>query len=366
MSLPPPATGSRARELVMRYGWNSTAYQILNPGILHWFDANSSAVVGYVRRQNYLLAAGSPVCSVESLPGVVEGFERFAADQHCRVCYVCAAGRLQELLGQSHRHCTVAVGAEPVWEPRQWAAIIDARRSLRAQLHRAINKGVRIVATEPGDAVSDSEFHRVLTEWIECRGLPPLHFMVEPEVLRGVVEDRVVFAARRHERLVAYLVASPVAARNGYLIEELARSPEAPNGTSELLIDAAMRRFADQGCGFATMGLVALSGDELKHNPPWLRTLMFLARAHANRFYNFRGLERFRAKMRPGWWEPIYFISNEKRFSIRTLYAVGAAFSGISPVRAIWLGVVKGGMQEIRGFGSRMRGTRTPSSIGIE
>jgi hypothetical protein len=26
-----------ARELVMTYGWNTTAYQILNPGLRHWF-----------------------------------------------------------------------------------------------------------------------------------------------------------------------------------------------------------------------------------------------------------------------------------------------------------------------------------------
>ena len=36
-------------------------------------------------------------------------------------------------------------------------------------------------------------------------------------------------------------------------------SPQAPNGTSELLIDAAMKCFADSGATWATMGLVALA-----------------------------------------------------------------------------------------------------------
>ncbi len=73
----------------------------------------------------------------------------------------------------------------------------------------------------------------------------------------------------------------------------------------------------------------------------WLRGLMSIARAHANRFYNFRGLERFRAKMHPANWEPLLRYSNERRFSPQALYAVGGAFSGISPVRAIGLAVVK-------------------------
>jgi lysylphosphatidylglycerol synthetase-like protein (DUF2156 family) len=131
-------------------------------------------------------------------------------------------------------------------------------------------------------------------------------------------------------------------------VEELARSSRAPNGTSELLIDAAMTRFAEAGCTWATMGLVALASGTFKQNPLWLRTLMSMARAHANRFYNFRGLEHFRTKMHPAFWEPIYAISNERRFSPRALYAMGGAFSGISPMRAIGLAVLKGAREELR------------------
>jgi phosphatidylglycerol lysyltransferase len=80
---------------------------------------------------------------------------------------------------------------------------------------------------------------------------------------------------------------------------------------------------------------------------------MFWARAHANRFYNFRGLEAFRAKMRPPFSETIYFISNETAFSPFALYAIGGAFSRISPVRAIAIGVVHGARAEIQRLKTR-------------
>ena len=32
-----PEPVRRARDLVMTHGWNATAYQIVNPGIDHWF-----------------------------------------------------------------------------------------------------------------------------------------------------------------------------------------------------------------------------------------------------------------------------------------------------------------------------------------
>lgn len=346
-----------ARELVMTYGWNTTAYQILNPGLQHWYAPDEPAVVGYTRRQNVLLVAGAPVCAADALATVAAAFERFARNQGCRVCYVCAAERMRAVAAGSRGYSTIVIGAQPVWNPQTWARVIETRRSIRAQLTRARHKGVTIEAMPCAAGRGDAELERVLEEWLGSRGLPPLHFMVEPRTLHGAVADRVLMVARRAGAAVAYLVASPVVARNGFLIEQVARSPRAPNGVSELLIDAAMRRFAADGRAYVTLGLVALSQQAAGArtiNPWWLRLLMTAARAHATRFYNFRGLERFRMKMSPASWETIYAIANERTFSLRTLYAMGEAFSGISPWRALGLGVLRAVGHEAR----RLRGRR--------
>lgn len=342
----PDSDAARARILVMAWGHNATAYQILNPGIRYWFTARGDAVVGYVTRRRWLLVAGEPVCAPADLAEAVAGFEEFAAGRNRKVCYVCAAEPIRRMLAGSARHSAITIGAQPVWNPASWPGILRTRSSLRAQLHRSRNKGVRIEERDAAGAKEDAELRRTLREWLDSRRLPPMHFMVEPDVLSGVVDDRLLLTARHDGRIAAFLVASPVAARNGYLIEELARSPGAPNGTSELLIDAAMEHLAGAGCTFVTMGLVALASGTTQVNPLWMRALMNLARAHANRFYNFRGLERFRARMAPDSWESIYLISNERRFSPQALYAVGGAFSGISPIRAIAIAVWKGAREE--------------------
>jgi phosphatidylglycerol lysyltransferase len=341
------ATASKARELILAYGSNATAYQILNPGFERWFSDAGDVVVGYVRRGAWLVVAGEPVCRPDCLEAAIAEFEAFAAALSCNVCYVLAAEPIRKLLAHSDTHAVISIGAQPVWNPAEWSAQVRVRRSFRAQLHRSLNKGVYVEAVKATAWARHPEIRRTLLEWLESRRLPPMHFLVEPEVLSGVVDDRLLLVARREERIIAFLVASPVAACNGYLIEELARSPRAPNGTSELLIDAAMERFAKEGCEYATMGLVALASGTTESNPLWLRWLMYIARAHANRFYNFRGLEKFRAKMNPSRWERVYAISNERRFSPQALYAMGGAFSGISPIRAIGLAVAKGIREEL-------------------
>src|SRR5438445_171228 len=103
-----------ARELVMSYGWNATAAQILNPGIEHWFSAMERAVIGYVRRGHTLLVAGAPVCALEVLPRVCGEFEAFSKEQGCTVCYICAEERLRSQFAGSPDHAVVALGAQPV------------------------------------------------------------------------------------------------------------------------------------------------------------------------------------------------------------------------------------------------------------
>ena len=42
---------AEARRIILTHGWNSTSYQILNPGIRHWFAAANDAVTGFVSCQ---------------------------------------------------------------------------------------------------------------------------------------------------------------------------------------------------------------------------------------------------------------------------------------------------------------------------
>lgn len=77
----------RARELVLRYGWNATAYQIINPGMELWFSPTCEAVVGFVRAHNTLVVAGAPVCAGERLAEVATEFEQAARRDGKRVCY---------------------------------------------------------------------------------------------------------------------------------------------------------------------------------------------------------------------------------------------------------------------------------------
>jgi phosphatidylglycerol lysyltransferase len=339
----------RVRALVLRYGWNSTAYQILNPGISHWLSPASDAVVGFVEHHGVRIVAGAPVCENERLAEVVSEFEQASATASQRVCYFCAESRLEHVLRDSARHSMVLLGAQPAWQPQRWPRAFERHQSLKAQLNRACNKAVTVSEWPVERASRTPALLRCLREWLATRNFPTLHFLIEPMTLERLYDRRVFVAERRHE-VIGFVVASPVPCRQGWLIEQIIRGRGAVNGTSELMIDTAIRTLAADGSEFVTLGLSPLSRRAVvawEPNPFWLRLVLGWVRAHGRRFYNFDGLDAFKTKFQPERWEPIFAIANETHFSPLTLYAVAAAFTQSSPFGAILRATIKAAQTEL-------------------
>ena len=338
----------RARQLVLKHGWNTTCFQIVNPGIEYWFGGDGESVVGYVTSGRSRVVAGAPVCTESSLPAVVEAFENDARASGLGVCYFMAEARLEGVLHDSKEHSRVLLGAQPVWHPKNWPGIMQSRASLRAQFNRARNKGVQICEWSIDKATDNPLLRECLEAWFTLKGLPPLHFVIEPETL-GRLENRRIFVAEHNSRVAAFLVLSPIPTRKGWLTEQFPHHPKAPNGTVELMMDSAVRELCDEGDEYVTLGLSPLSKRadiEPFDNPLWLRILLAWMRKHGQRFYNFDGLDAFKAKLTPESWEPVFAISNEPVFSAGTLYSIALAFTNNHPFTVIAGGLGKAAATE--------------------
>jgi phosphatidylglycerol lysyltransferase len=350
----------RARGLVLAHGWNSTSYQIINPGIRRWFSAAGDAVAGYKACAGVRVAVGAPACTPERLVEAAAEFERDAQAARERVCYFCAEQRMEDLYENSPNYSRVLLGAQPAWRPAGWADIIAANKSLRAQVNRSRNKGVSVSEWPVEKATDNRELENCLNDWLAAKGLPPLHFMVEPNTLSRLF-DRRVFVAERSSTVEGFLIVSPIPRRNGWLFEQFVHRPGAPNGTVELMIDAAMRVIAAEGYEYATLGLAPLSTrakTELFDNPLWLRFLLGWMRLHGQRFYNFEGLDAFKAKLRPDMWEPVFAIYNRPAISFRMLYAIGSAFSNNRPFSLVLGGLARAVRTELKWLKNRVRGNK--------
>jgi phosphatidylglycerol lysyltransferase len=349
----------RARELILQLGWNSTCYQLLNPGIEHWFSREYDAVIGYTEWARVRVVAGAPVCRHDEILAVVREFERDSAEAGRSVCYFASEARLERALADDARYHRLLLGAQPVWTPSVLAERFTAKASLRMQLSRSWNKGVVVEEWTAPDAEANPDLQRILREWLSTRGLPSLHFLVEPQTLQNLRDRRILVALRARE-VIGFVNLSPVPLRNGWLVEQFVRGKRAPNGTIELLLHRAAEVLAESGAEYLTLGLSPLShiGEWPSETSPLIRALFFWARAHGKRFYNFTGLEFFKTKFEPERWEPIYAIVSPRGSMLCSLYAIACAFTNGHPMRDIAIGALRAVKQELHWIKGRATAAR--------
>jgi len=127
--------------------------------------------------------------------------------------------------------------------------------------------------------------------------MAPMGFLVDVQPFDFPEERRYYFVAERDGVVLGFLAAVPVYGRGGWFFEDFLRDPRHPTATAELLIDAGMRRAAEDGSGYVTLGLAPLAG----RVPSWLAGV----RALSAPLYDFAGLHAFKAKLGPDHWDPI-------------------------------------------------------------
>jgi phosphatidylglycerol lysyltransferase len=344
----------QARRLLSIHGRAATCWQILHPDVTLWFAAGGDGVVGFVTYRHVRVVAGEPVCKPDRMAAVRREFERAAAAAGERVCYLAAERSLVDLMDRHGRHVVVPIGAQPVWRPEALAARFREDAALRYQINRARNKG--LVVSEWSTARCDHPgLRQCLAAWLGHKPLPALGFMTDPYLLSRL-DFRRIWVAEKEGAPVGYAVLAPVPARQGWLVEQIVRCGCAPNGTSETLVAAAARDVFASGSRFITLGTAPLSrrGERINaRHPVWLRMITGWMRAHGTRFYNFRGLEHFKAKFRPQAWESVFAVAVEERLRPSTLYAVMGAFTGRSPVVAGLQAVGSGMRTELRRLAGR-------------
>ena len=291
------AERQRVLELLRRFGWNSTSFQVLEPEFHYWF-CDADACVAYVDTGRAWVAAGAPIAPEARLAHVALEFVRAARAARRRALFFATEHRFAQL----PQFDALLIGEQPAWNPSAWQAGLSRSRSLREQLRRARAKGVSIRRVEPHElaasgSLARADIERVIARWLDSRVMAPMGFLVSVQPF-DFVEERRIFIARSPSGVYGFMGLVPVYARNGWLLEDLVRAPGAPNGMTELMVDHAMRQTSEEGADYVTLGLAPLSGSV----DAWLR----IARRLGAGLFDFAGLRRFKAKLLPHDWAPVY------------------------------------------------------------
>ncbi|NMO23263.1 phosphatidylglycerol lysyltransferase domain-containing protein, partial [Pyxidicoccus fallax] len=171
---------ARVLELLRRYGWNATSFQVLQPGFRYWFDPAGDACMAYVDTGGAWVTAGGPIAAPERLPAVVAGFQEAARAAGRRVCFFATESRFTRLVPMEE----LPIGEQPVWDPAHWEDVVRGSRNLREQLRRARKHGVT-VREVPASVLEDAAqpmrqaVERLKARWLASRRMAPMGFLVQ-------------------------------------------------------------------------------------------------------------------------------------------------------------------------------------------
>ena len=325
----PASDALRLSRLIAAHGSDAVAFQGLAASMHAWFDDDgadaSGGAVAYFDTGGAWVAAGGPVAPVASRGGVARRFIAAAARGRRRASFFGV-----EDLAAFHGWPALHLGEQPSASPLEWADAVRNARALREQLRRARAKGVHATLTSASELASGTPLRArcddLLVRWLASRRIEPMGFLVMADPYT-FPEEHTYVVATVGETVAGLLSAVPAYGGKGWLVEHLVCARSSPNGTAETLLDALYRSLVATGHSDArvTLGLAPLAGPRTV----WQK----VARTVTRPLFDFEGLRRFKARLRPSEWRPVWLLAPPGSWRWVALFDALSAFAGGSLVR---------------------------------
>lgn len=335
-----PAPGlepARAKliELIRRHG-GSVSHALLDPTCSTFQLPGVNGVVGYRPSWGCAVALGDPVCQLDDTATLFDAFRAYCRRRGWRTIYAVASERLAALAAE-RGYASLLFGEELIFDLRRERQQGPEGRELRKKVRKAERQEVFVSEYRPDgwrDEDLERAMERVSSSWLAARRGPQIYLadirlFTEPAGKRW-------FYAGWAERIVGVLNTVELEARQSHLIDHVLATPDAPSGTSELLVARTLETLGAEGCRCATFG----PAPSLSLGPAVNlgRVSEALARAAYNtaaRIFHLDARTRYRRKFQVDRSEPSYLLFDPPQLGPREVMGVLRAFNLSLPHRQL-------------------------------
>jgi len=325
---PPPSyspTQATLDSWVRRYGTNSSSYVLLEGAKSYFTSARVDGFLAYQTSAGIALIAGDPLCSPCDAEKLIHDFVSTIKKPVC--AYQVSPSTLAAF--RKEGFSDIQIGKEAIFYPQRFKLAGGRMELVRAATNKARREGVVVIEHHPfakGSQSINDELQKISTEWLKTKGDRELGFVLGSIGFERPSAKRYFIArsAKNNGRIEGFVVCEPIFGRNGYYLDVTRRRADAVRGTMELLTSEICRLLGNEGSEMVSMGLapLALLDDPDLMDHPLVTRLMRLVYKRSSRSYDFKHLYHYKAKYHPHAWEPRYFCFNQRRLSIRMLYAL--------------------------------------------
>jgi len=268
--------------------------------------------ISYSEYGSLALVLGEPVCASERIRGAVQEFREFCRSNQWHEIYFSTLGD-SEAGFPKIEYRKIYLGEEALIP----LPVLRHKKSVRRMIRKAQKEGI-VMQELSGGRFAHEEFWKGCGEitdcWLREKGNNLISFMINNRFLDCQAHQR-SFIAMRKGHAVGFAIAYEVPAASAMYVDVTRIGPGAPNGTSELMVDALSKIATARGFRHLSLGMAPLSNLEKDTaNQSFLKIIFSMLYEYGGWLYPSKSELSFKRKFMP-LWRPVYaYCSKEAGF----------------------------------------------------
>ena len=308
-----PTTRARARAIAKQFGCGALLPFQLGDDKHVFTPDDALGLVVYGAAAGTTVVLGDPIGPQDQTSAVVAAFlARSRKLGRMPVFYQLSATSRPVMNAAGFR--MFPVGNEAIIELADFDLSGPRRANLRHTITRCRKDGVSVrwfasgvdASLEPGLV---EQLRSIDEQWRAAMG-PEMGFSISHFEVGSLRWQPIAVAMSADGRALGFTTFRPTGTDGGYVLDLMRRTDAAPPGVVEFCVAEAAFAFRKSGSGTLSLGLAPLAG--LSAAGPFEERLLAIGSKLVHRWYDVRGLERFKAKFDPVW-VPRYGATRHRR-----------------------------------------------------
>jgi lysylphosphatidylglycerol synthetase-like protein (DUF2156 family) len=221
---------------------------ILEPTCQMFSIPTVDGFIGYRIEENCAIVFGDPLCEQSDQLKLAKAFKKYCDEHDLNTIYTIISEQFANSAIHECGSVCVQFGHKVILDPNDSPMNKSGEKAslVRRKVRHALKTGVVIEEYHSNDLLIENAITEVGHEWLNSRHGPQIH-IAHLNFFKNR-EGKRWFYAKLGKKIVGFLILNELQSNKGWLLNNLISIPEAPGGTSELLIISCLEILKQEKC----------------------------------------------------------------------------------------------------------------------
>ncbi len=309
---------------IKKYGFNSFSALLLYDDVTSYPLTCCEGFVGYRNGRKMLIVFGEPVCDPDNFRAATAEFMEFCRVKGYQALFICCGQDFKDKV-EDLGFSSIRIGEDFIFDATTYAPKGDKAKMVRLARNHAQRAGAVVKEYDHSkgpDLELEKAFVGISKRWLRKTNRFKAHILNLN--LFDYRELKRYFYAEVGGRPVAFISCLPIYGRDGVLLEDAIRDPDAPYGVIELITLAVIDVLKAEGGKMVTFGISPRLDGSALSGPS--RLVANIGMWFANKMFNLHKLYHFRKKFYATASEPSYLLKYPEGFGLLDLAKILTSF----------------------------------------